>query len=95
MDDVLFTFIGNEAGISPLDITAIDVIGWNLLVANAPEPGVLSLFIFGSLALVTFSRRRRPSGSGGVFAFAAIFKICDDQRCAAKSSLEARGLHRS
>jgi hypothetical protein len=68
MDDVLFTFIGNEAGISPLDITAIDVIGWNLLVAHAPEPGVLSLFIFGSLALVIFSRRRRPSGSGAVFA---------------------------
>jgi hypothetical protein len=66
MDDFLFPFIGKEAAISPLDITAIDLIGWDTLVANAPEPGVLSLFIFGSLALVISSRRRRFSGSGAV-----------------------------
>lgn len=59
MDDVLFPFIGNEVGISPLDITAVDVIGWNTVVAQASEPDVLSLFIFGSLALVIFGRRHR------------------------------------
>lgn len=59
MDDFLSPFIGNEVGISPLDITAVDVIGWNTLVAKASEPDVLSLFILGSLALVIFGRRRR------------------------------------
>jgi hypothetical protein len=59
MDDFLFPYIGDEARISVLDIIAIDVIGWNTFVANVAEPGVLSLFVFGSFALVIFTRLRK------------------------------------
>ena len=57
MDDFLFPFIGTEAQFSTLDITAIDVIGWNRFVAAVPEPSTLPLITLG-IALLLGTRER-------------------------------------
>ena len=52
MDDFLFPFIGNEAQFSIIDITSIDVIGWNRSVATVPEPSTLLLITLGIALLL-------------------------------------------
>jgi len=47
MDDFLIPFIGSEAQLSTIDITAIDVIGWNISVVSVPEPSTLALILLG------------------------------------------------
>jgi len=57
-------FPGESFDLSPIDITAFDVIGWNRI----PEPGVLELIGLGCLLLAGRSRRRRISSDRAIAA---------------------------
>ncbi|MCM8595266.1 NF038122 family metalloprotease [Accumulibacter sp.] len=57
---------GESLVISPTDIRALDVIGWDLAGLSVSEPDGLSLFLIVVLAARMVGRRRRPSAKVSV-----------------------------
>ncbi|HWY82222.1 MAG TPA: PEP-CTERM sorting domain-containing protein [Roseiarcus sp.] len=53
--------------ITPVDLIAMNVIGYNL--AAVPEPSTWALLASGFLGLGGLARRRKRCASGGVAAF--------------------------
>jgi hypothetical protein len=58
------TLGSGELGVlSSLDLLAFDVIGWDRVVAEVPEPGTLTIFTLGILAAAGYCRRQRKVAS--------------------------------
>jgi PEP-CTERM motif len=52
---------GELLAITALDRRALDVIGWNLSAASAPEPGTLSLLALGGVGVIGLRRRNKTA----------------------------------
>lgn len=55
-------FLSDELPITPLDITAMSVLGWDPAPAATPLPSSISLFVFGLASMLGLGRfSRRPT----------------------------------